>query len=436
MSITAKGSKSIRKVDLASQKTPALGFQNTMFFHKAGAGETGISIYALTMPPELTALGFTQASVSDLAAANLLFYKKNISIISSARGPVPLGMGFDVTTSARISFNGFTSLAGEVFTCQINPNSKSGVNVVDSTPINATGPLAAGVADFNVGQAFEVNKYPSSQVGAVLVYMDGLLQSRNTGNSSTTLDGNYYEVLAGGGLGNIIRFNQVDLTSERDVKVVSNGMNSERPDGSMMAVIEGVNGKLNNMGTYVAALAGQALSTVLGGTPTNVDLKSFGDSVASQGTRLTTAEANIIAATTPTSMSDVQATRMGYKTYLSGTNYNSSISPTVTGTNWTTTRGAFIPYQMQDGSWRMKFNLRGVFSAGVTAATVAINGITFGVGVDQAIAGWQRSSTSISTVMFYGESGSSNIVGYVTASATPFIFSGDVELTSKPTWAY
>jgi len=291
MSITAKGAKSIRKTDLPSQKNLALGFKNLAFYHKATIGQTGINIYSLVMPPELSSIGFTQASSSDLSSANLMFYKNNLTIVSNTRGIFQIGTAYDVSSNSQITFlNGIVALSGEIFTCQINPVSKTGLNAVDASPINATGPLTAGTVDFNVGTPFAVNKYPSAQVGAVLVYLDGVLQSRNTGNSSVTLDGNYYEVDAGSGLGNIIRFNQVDLTNDRDVKVLSNGMNSERPDGSMMAVIEGINGKLNNLAPYVATLAVLPLSTVLGAAPSNVDLKSFGDSVSSQGARITTLE--------------------------------------------------------------------------------------------------------------------------------------------------
>lgn len=280
MSITSKGtSRSIQKKDLTSQKNLALGFQNLAFHHKASAGQTGINLYALTMPAELTALGYTQGSISDLASANLLFFQNNIQIISSARGILQPGLSYLIASSSQINFNGFTALEGEIFSGYVNPMPKTGLNVVDASPIIATGTITAGLTDFNVGAAFEVNKYPSSQIGSVMVILDGIVQMRNSGNSSATLDGNYYEVLAGGGLGNIIRFNQVDLTSDRSCMVISNGLLAERPDGSMMGVIEAVNGKLNNMATYVAALAGQSTTTVLGAAPTNVDLKSFSDQV-------------------------------------------------------------------------------------------------------------------------------------------------------------
>jgi hypothetical protein len=269
----------LRKSDLENQKIPAIGFTKTYFSHKATAGSTGINLASLTLPPELSANGITNPPTSQLTGAQLLFYKNNLTLVSSARGILQQGLSYSIASSSQINFIGFTALAGEIFTGTIDYTAQTGVKVVDASPINATGTLAATTTDFNVGIPFKVGQYSTTQIGGVMVFLDGVIQFRNTGNSSVTLDGNYREVDAGSGLGTIIRFNLADPDNVRNVLVVSNGLLSERPDGSMMAVIETLQGQVNTMAAYVAALAGQTPTTVLGSSPSNVDLKAFGDRV-------------------------------------------------------------------------------------------------------------------------------------------------------------
>lgn len=150
---------------------------------------------------------------------------------------------------------------------------------LSADPINASGTLAPGATDFNVGTPFKVGQYISTQIGSVLVFLDGILQTRNTSNSSTNLDGNYYEVDAGSGVGVVIRFNLADPSITRNVLVISNGLLSERPSDSMMAIVTNVQGQLNNLATYVAEVSGNSVSTVLGASPSYVDLQAFGNKV-------------------------------------------------------------------------------------------------------------------------------------------------------------
>lgn len=276
--LTGNGSLSLKKKDIVNQKVPATGFKKTVFAHKASAGQTGIDLTLLTAPTELTSLGFSQPSGGELTNANLLFFRNNLKLVSSVRGQLVDFLSYTVSGSTRITFQGFTSLEGEIFIGYIDYNAVTSSTVVDASPIIATGTLAASSTDFAVGTPFKVNQFATQQVGAVTVFLDGVQQYRNSGNSSSVLDGNYYEVDNGAGLGTIIRFNVTSL-SARSVAVTSNGLMFERPSGSMMAAIESIQGQVNNMGTYVAALAGLALATVLGGAPTYQDLSAFGDRV-------------------------------------------------------------------------------------------------------------------------------------------------------------
>lgn len=275
MSLTGKGTLSLRKSEVLQQKKAGTAYRRLVFAHKASAGETGITIGSLVQPSEMAALGFVNPSSSDILAANILFYKKNLTVISSARGVLMQDLSYTVPTSARIEFQGFTALQDEIFTCLLETGVRDGVTVVDASPIVATGELSIGSTDFNVGTPFEVNKYNSQQIGAVLVFRNGQIQFRNPSNG--TSGGNYQEVNNGDGLSTVIRFNNAPV-GQTDNIVVWGHLLAERPNGSMMAAIESLAGQLDSMIPTLAALAGVPESTFQA-APNNQDLKAFGDKV-------------------------------------------------------------------------------------------------------------------------------------------------------------
>lgn len=145
-----------------------------------------------------------------------------------------------------------------------------------------------------------------------------------------------------------------------------------------------------------------------------------------------------------TSMGDALATQLGYKQYFHGTAYNGGVAPTITlsaggGSLSSIPRGLFIPYMVQDGSWRMRFSIVAlVSSTSRTSLTLAVNGVTF-----KNTSNW---SQPIIGQNYDGAVGSyySNVVVntgtmtnvHATATTTAYGFSGDVELNAKPTWAY
>ena len=127
----------------------------------------------------------------------------------------------------------------------------------------------------------------------------------------------------------------------------------------------------------------------------------------------------------PTKMSDSYATKLGLKQYTSGF--------TVTGTNWTTDRAALTPYQMQDGTWRLRLNIRGTISVTASTLTITISGTVF-----HAETGHQQSVVAYNgTAHHYGLTveDTGNISGVNAGNGGAWIYSGDVELDSKPTWA-
>ena len=280
MSVIARGTKSIRKQDVAEQKSVALSFKKIVFAHKANAGETGINVTSLVVPPEMTANGFTNPSLSSITRTNIYQHKNNVKIVSSLSGALMPYLSYTVNSSTYIAFIGFTAAQDEIFTVYLDEVPTTSLSVVDGAPIIASGTLLAGQTDFNIGTPIEINKYASQQIGAVMVYVDRGLQYRKVGNV-TSGDGDYIEVPVVGGLGSLIRFDTSGV--DRFVTVVSNGVVAERPSGSMAAMIENVQGQIDQMVPTVAALAGVP-TTTFQVAPNNVDLKQFGDTVLQNNT--------------------------------------------------------------------------------------------------------------------------------------------------------
>ena len=146
----------------------------------------------------------------------------------------------------------------------------------------------------------------------------------------------------------------------------------------------------------------------------------------------------VVVSQSPVGMSDQLATQLGLKQYLHGTTYNGGNAPTVTltaggGTLSSVTRAVFVPYQMQDGSWRMRFNFNVVLSSATrTFIVITINGVTFKAGDIQPCAG----ITSTAVTCYATNATGTVEFAFTSTTTTTTRASGDVELDSKPTWAY
>lgn len=148
-----------------------------------------------------------------------------------------------------------------------------------------------------------------------------------------------------------------------------------------------------------------------------------------------------------TSLDNATATQLGLKQYYHGTNYNSGLAPTVTcsAAGFAVRRAVFIPYQTQDGQWRLRFNIEAAFnSVTVTIISLFVNGVVFkninSQNEAMACCGfWGGLDSPIPRVYAFNSSTSSNEIAWRSGSAAGAIGvygSGDVELESKPTWAY
>ena len=139
-----------------------------------------------------------------------------------------------------------------------------------------------------------------------------------------------------------------------------------------------------------------------------------------------------------TELDNVTATRLGLKQYVHGTTYNGGNAPTVTlfaggGTLSSISNSSFIPYQLQDGSWRIRISVYAIVSSAVrTVTTFSINGMTFGA----TEAGFGFISTTVALQLYTTASDSKINCDHTSATNTQYAFSGDFKLASKPTWAY
>jgi hypothetical protein len=120
---------------------------------------------------------------------------------------------------------------------------------------------------------------------------------------------------------------------------------------------------------------------------------------------------------------------------------NSSTGPgsfNVTGTGWKTGYAVAVPYQTIDGAWRLKFNIFGFVSTETRTFYIAnISGVTFkaGNGYSQACAGGPFSSAIPVHLTQVGQN-SGDLYSYHGSGTTDsYVYSCDVSLNSKPTWA-
>jgi hypothetical protein len=138
-------------------------------------------------------------------------------------------------------------------------------------------------------------------------------------------------------------------------------------------------------------------------------------------------------------------TKLGLMQYQHGTTYNGGNAPTVTlvgggGTLDSVDFTSFIPYQVSDGTWRLKFNITVSLSViSRSGVTLGVNGVTFKTIPTSALG--QAVSADCGTLASLGRSGaqsnSSNLsTEFSTVVCGGARFSGDVALNSKPTWAY
>jgi hypothetical protein len=326
---TGKTSSYIRKSSDSQSRLGAVGYKKTRFLHQAVSGDTLIQLSSLTVPTGVT--GYSAPNASELTQTNLMQWSSNLSLYSSISGRLIQNVSYVVNGASTIKLL-YAARDAEIFEGVIDHNVKSGMTLVDGQPIVISGTLAAGQTDFNVGVAFKVNQFPNYKVGFLKVEIDGQPAYRTDGNAAfgAGIDGDYYEVDSGGGLGQILRF-QADSINDRLIVVTSVGALVEKPNGSVLQVMETIQGQIDALVPTVAELA-EVPESNFQAAPNNTDLKSFGDRVLGLETSNTTRDARIttLESTVRTHIGTANTTNTGG---LSSATFGTNAScPTITFT--------------------------------------------------------------------------------------------------------
>ena len=144
------------------------------------------------------------------------------------------------------------------------------------------------------------------------------------------------------------------------------------------------------------------------------------------------------------SLDDATATQLGLKQYFHGTTYSGGNAPTVTSAQagFSVVRAVFIPYQTQDGAWRLRFNIASSITSTSSSIsmTISTNGVVYKnvTNFFQPVAVSTNGATPAPVTQSITNPNSAGIVILINAGTTigGVHCSGDVELNGKPTWAY
>lgn len=277
MAIAGKNTIHFTKQDLDTSKGIALGFKNLKFYHEPTTADTVIDLTALIFPSSGTPSGASNPSSTELSEANLLFNRNSFQLISSISGILDFD-SYEFTSNTSITL-ATGAAVGELFTGVIYNTPRTGLQVLDGIPGVTTATLAASTDEIVTSTSFALNANPSTQIGSVMVLMDGQLLLRNVGNVAAApgADGNYEEVGTGGG-GSSIKFNIVDAVNAREITILPTPQFTVAPNDTVLGLIEKVAGENNKIIPTVAVLAGVAESTFTSG-PSAVDGANFGSRV-------------------------------------------------------------------------------------------------------------------------------------------------------------
>lgn len=211
---------------------------------------------------------------------------------------------------------------------------------------------------------------------------------------------------------------------------------------------------IRNTSTFAVALIGSTVGPATGPTMPS----GYGAAYKLVGFFNTNTSSNIVAASsvaivssgaagvlpyTNNVLDNASATRLGLMQYLSSGSYSGAAAPTLScsQSGSATTRGVFVPYQMNDGTWRLRFSIAMSFpSATTTSVNVTVTGIIFKnvSSYFQAVSGYYTGGPVGNVEQAYCNPNGGTLTLLTTSgsAAVGIVISGDVELDSKPTWAY
>jgi len=273
MSSIAKTNISLSKKDLTKSRIPPVASRNVVFYHKATVGAVTINLLSLTMP-SAEMPNAVQATVAEISGAQLTINKKNLSLVSSAKGPLIQNLDYTVVDSTTIQLLSPLYASGaesnELFVGTINSAPISDLVVASAKSITKTYILSVGSTTLNLGQEYKVGENPNEDVGIIKVYVNGILAIRGT---------DYNEVDSGNGYGTTIQFIVAPPTVDYQV-VVDFGVMSIT-DNDAIGAIENLAGSIQKIATDLADIAGTTAADYYTASPSDTERRVFGDKVLS-----------------------------------------------------------------------------------------------------------------------------------------------------------
>lgn len=288
--ITGQEDISYRAEDLAD--STELGTSALIFAHEASGGESSIDLTAITTPAVLSANGFTNPSPAEIAAARLLFYRKNLRLYSSVRGRMHDYDAYVVSTSTVISFVGFTLLPGEIIKGEVSETQRTGTVLADLREFRTTYFLPAGQTVVPLGVTYRVNANSAMQGSSVRVYQDGIRIVRNENNAaaSPSANGNYHEIDTGSGYGNSIELN-VPAGINGSVIDVDFGVFTTEGSVELFSSLERLAGICYGMASDLALATGNPVSNYMTASLSEIDRATYAATVLSNTARIAALEA-------------------------------------------------------------------------------------------------------------------------------------------------
>ena len=283
MSSIAKSNISLSKKDLSKSRIPPVASRNVVFYHKATAGQLTINLLSLTMPT-VDMPTAVQATNPEISGAQLMVNKKNLDLTSSSNGKLIQGLDYVVVDSYTISligpYIGVGAEVDEIFVGTINSAPISDLVVASAKSVDKTYTLAVGSTVLNLGREYKVGSNPFESIGSIKVFVNGVLALRGS---------DYAEVDSGNGYGTTIQFFTAPVSIPHQVAVDFGVM--AITDNNAIGAIENLGGAIKKIADDLAVVAGTSASDYLNASPSEVERRTFGDSVLSLNSKYDTTQA-------------------------------------------------------------------------------------------------------------------------------------------------
>lgn len=296
----SKEDNSLVKVDDQKNRFNPIAPKRITFAHQIVQSQIGssvavINLQALNTPSEMSALGFTQATQAEINGARLGLTKKNLRLSSSLKGSLIPNKHFIVVDNYTINLIGDMATAleiGEIIFGEID--SQQGDLIPASVKSRVkTLSVPVGQRTANLGLEYNVGSNSTERVGDIQVKVrNGSVLYRNSGNSSTILDGDYYEVDSGNGVGTTIMLNSPPSYYPLEL-VVDYGVNTITNNDSL-GTLQSMMGSVIKIARDLSIVMGGSQNDYLTANPSDIERRTFGDMVLDSTKNVTSLLARVL----------------------------------------------------------------------------------------------------------------------------------------------